>query len=147
MATVTLPFYDTARDLPTTTKAGNKRQQCILLIEDNKDAVRWVQHALKKYASEKYTLEWMQCLSDGLSRLLKGGIDLVLLDLGLPDCSSVFSYAWVREAAPKTPIVVLTGDENEETESSIAASGGQRYLIKGVASGKMVVTTIAEALG
>jgi DNA-binding response OmpR family regulator len=145
MATATLPFPNT-RDLAAI-KTSTRRQRRILLIEDNKDAMRWVQNALKKYASERYALEWAQCLSEGLRRLANGGIDLVLLDLGLSDCSSPYSFTWVHEASPEVPIVVLTGDASDETGSSMAANGGQRYLVKGEASARMVVNTIAEALG
>ena len=80
--------------------------------------MRWVQHALKQYGNGKYQLEWKQCLSDGLIRLLNGGIDLILLDLGLGDCSSPFTEAWVRKAAPRVPRVALTGDPAGQLESS-----------------------------
>jgi DNA-binding NarL/FixJ family response regulator len=70
----------------------------------------------------------------------------VLLDLGLPDCSSLLSYAWVREAAPELPVVILTGDTSEETEFSVFASGVEHYLVKGQASGAVLVNAIAEAL-
>jgi DNA-binding response OmpR family regulator len=147
MAAQTVPLRELGAALPGKPDQISKRQQCILLIEDNEDAIRWLLSVVTKYGHCKYKLEWAGCLSDGLSRLLDGGIDLVVLDLGLPDCSSLFSYGWVREAAPEVPIVVLTADMDDETDFAAVASGMSRYLVKGQASGKTVVDAIKEALG
>ena len=92
-------------------------------------------------------MEWANCLSEGLARILKGGIDIVLLDLGLPDSSGSVSYAWLREAAPEVPVVVLTGDTREETELSVFSSGVDDYLVKDQVSGSLLVNVIREALG
>ncbi len=107
--------------------------------------MHWVQHALKEHGNGKYKLEWKQCLSDGLSRLLHGGIDLILLDLGLGDCSSPFTEAWIRKAAPKVPILVLTGDPCGEIESSLPSI--ERHLVKGQVSALGLVQAIGDALG
>src|SRR5450755_2967966 len=131
MVGATLPLHEIAHGLPAATDPTRRLKQCILLIEDNKDAMRWVQHSLKEYGSGKFKLEWRQSLSDGLSRLSNRGIDLILLDLGLPDCSSPFTGAWVRQAAPKVPIIVLTGDQSGETELSTCIRGIYRSLVKG----------------
>jgi len=121
--------------------------QQVLLIEDSKEAMWLMLRALEKYAYGKYKLEWAGCLSEGLCRLLDGGIDVVVLDLGLPDCSNLFSYAWVREAAPLVPVVVLTGDSSDETASSVVASGASHYLVKERTSAAKIVHTINEVLG
>jgi len=145
MAAASFPLHDIALGSPDATDIPRKLKQCVLLIEDDEDAMRWVQHALKEYGNRKYKLEWKQCLSDGLSRLLNGGIDLILLDLGLGDCSSPFTEAWVRKAAPKVPIVVLTGDPAGEIESSLPNI--EKHLVKGHVSPSGLVQAIGEALG
>jgi CheY-like chemotaxis protein len=116
----------------------------ILLIEDDKDSIRWVQHAFKKHG--EYKLEFASYLSDGLSRLLDGGIDIILLDLGLPDCSNLFTYAWVREAAPEVPILVFTADSREEVDFSIVPRDVNNFLVKGQLSASNLMDAIAEAL-
>jgi DNA-binding NarL/FixJ family response regulator len=123
-----------------------KRKCHVLLIEDSKDAMEWVQHSLKKYGHGQYVLEWKEYLSDGLSRLSGGGIDVVLLDLGLPDCSGPFTTAWVHQAAPKVPIVVLTADESEDMGLSNLARGIRKYLVKGCVSCSGLVEAIGESL-
>jgi glutamate dehydrogenase (NAD(P)+) len=118
----------------------------VLLIEDNQDAMFLVRCALEEHGKGRYRLEWAQTLSAGLDRLLKGGVDLILLDLGLPDASGPSSYAWVRETAPGVPVLVLTGDSREETEFAIAASGVEDYLIKDHVSGALLLQAIKAAL-
>jgi DNA-binding NtrC family response regulator len=144
MAAATVTLHEIAFGSPEATDSPRKRKQCVLLIEDDEDAMYWVRHALKEYGNGRYKLEWKQCLSDGLSRILNGGIDLILLDLALGDCSSPFTEAWVRKAAPKVPIVVLSGDPAGEIESSFPSI--EKHLVKGQVSSSGLVQAISEAL-
>jgi DNA-binding response OmpR family regulator len=144
MAVTTFPLHEIEPGSPGGADLAGKLKRCVLLIEDNKDAMRWVQHALKQYGNGKYQLEWKQCLSDGLSRLLDGGIDLILLDLGLGDCSSPFTESWVHKAAPRVPVIVLTGDLSDETDCRTKGMG--TYLVKGQVSPLGLVEAIRHAL-
>jgi DNA-binding NarL/FixJ family response regulator len=144
MAAATVPLPKIALGSADPTDIPRKHKQCVLLIEDDEDAMHWVQHALKEYGNGKYKLEWKECLSDGLSRLLNGGIDLILLDLGLGDCSSPFTETWVRKAAPRVPIVVLSGDPAGQIESSLPSI--EKHLVKGHVSPAGLVQAISDAL-
>ena len=62
-------------------------QKCVLLIEDSEDVMLMVQFALHEYGQGKYRLEWATHLSEGLDQIRKCGVDVVLLDLGLPESS------------------------------------------------------------
>jgi DNA-binding response OmpR family regulator len=146
MATTALQVKEMAESLPHAAGTARKREECVLLIEDSEDAMLLVRYALREYGQGKYRLEWAKCLSEGLSMMLKGGVDVVLLDLGLPESSGALSYAWVREAAPDVPVVVLTGDTREETELSVFSSGVEDYLVKDQVSGSLLVSTIRDAL-
>jgi DNA-binding response OmpR family regulator len=132
--------------LPFATAPVGRQQECVLLIEDSEEAMLLVQYALKEYGSGKYRLEWAVSLSEGLDHLSQGGVDIVLLDLGLPESSGPESYAWVREIAPEVPVVVLTADGREETEFAVTASGVEGYLVKDQVSGSHLLQTIRAAL-
>ena len=69
--------------------------------------------------------------SDGLEKLAQDGIDIVLLDLGLPDSQGLETLNQVRAAAPDVPVVVLTGADDETLALDAAQQGAQDYLIKG----------------
>lgn len=146
MAIAATQIGESFDSLPNMAGPAEKRQDCILLIEDNEDAMLLVQYAVKEYGNGRYRLAWASSLSEGIDRLSKGGVDIVLLDLGLPDHSGEASYAWLREANPKIPVVVVTGDTSPETELSVLASGAEDYLVKTEISGSLLLQAIQAAL-
>jgi DNA-binding response OmpR family regulator len=142
----TMQISDALECLPRATAPTSKLQECVLLIEDSEDAMLLVRYALQEYGNGKYRLEWAKGLSEGLDEISKGKVDIVLLDLGLPDSSGPSSYAWVREIAPELPVLVLTGDTREETEFAVTASGVEDYLVKDQVSGSLLIQAIHAAL-
>jgi DNA-binding response OmpR family regulator len=146
MATFALQMCDVLDRLPRATAPTGKLQECVLLIEDSEDAMLLVQYALQEHGNGRYFLEWAKDLHDGIDRISKGGIDIVLLDLGLPESCGPATYASVREAAPDLPVLVLTGDTREETEFEITASGVEDYLVKEQVSGSQLLQSIRSAL-
>jgi DNA-binding response OmpR family regulator len=146
MASLALKFGETADRLPAADDPTEKLQECVLLVEDSEEAMFLVQCALEEYGNGAYRLEWVDGLTGGIARLSKGGVDLVLLDLGLPDSEGAASYARVREAAPDVPVLVLTGDTREETESAVAARGVEDFLVKDEVSGSLLLQAIRSAL-
>ncbi len=147
MAAVTFQLEeDELAYLPQRTATGTLEQRRVLLIEDSEEAMLLVRFAIEEYGHGEYSLEWAISLSDGLDKLASHEVDVVLLDLGLPDSSGPESYAWVREIAPQVPVVVLTGDERQETEFAVTASGVEGYLLKHEASGEHLIKTIKAAL-
>jgi len=121
-------------------------QECVLLIEDTEEAMWLVRLALEEHGNGRYRLEWAVTLNEGLEYLSNGGVDVVLLDLGLPDSSGSQSYAWVREVSPEVPVVVLTGNTSQETEMALTAGGVDGYLIKDRVSGSLLLQAIGAAL-
>ena len=80
--------------------ATGVRQENVLLIEDSEEAMLLVRYSLQAFGDGRYRLKWVESLSEGLVQLSKGGVDIVLVDLGLPDSSGLSGLASVREAAP-----------------------------------------------
>ena len=105
-----------------------------------------VRYSLQAYSDGRYLLTWVESLSAGVEQLSKGGVDIVLLDLGLPDSSGPSTLDSVREAAPEVPVLVLTGDTREETEFAAAAWGVDDYLLKDQVSGAQLVKAIGSSI-
>jgi DNA-binding response OmpR family regulator len=146
MATVGLQICDVVDCLPRKKDTVGNRQECVLLIEDNEEAMLLVRYALQEYGNGTYRLEWADGLTAGLHRLSKGDVDLILLDLGLPESSGAASYASIRKAAPDLPILVLTGDTREQTEFAVTSEGVEDYLVKEDISGALLLQAIRTAL-
>lgn len=111
----------------------------VLMIEDSPDAARLVREELKDAHGDKFELACEGRLSKGLECIENGDIDVILLDLSLPDSQGYDTFAQVHLHAPNIPIVVLSGDNNESLAVRTVQAGAQDYLIKGEWSiGRMV---------
>ena len=147
MATVAPYYFEIEEESrPLEPMPVAKRQKSVLLIEDSEEAMLLVKFALEEYGDGLYGLRWAPNLSEGIDYLSRDGADVILLDLGLPESSGAASYAWVREVAPKTPVIVLTGDARLETESAVIASGADGYLVKNHVSGAQLLQVIQSTL-
>jgi DNA-binding NarL/FixJ family response regulator len=146
MATVGLQTCDVVDCLPREQDSAGNRQECILLIEDNEESMLLVRYALQEYGNGTYRLEWADGLTAATHRLAKGGVDLIILDLGLPESSGPASYEAIRKAAPDLPVLVLTGDTREQTECVVAAEGVEDFLVKDEVSGSLLLQAIRTAL-
>ncbi len=80
----------------------------ILLIEDNPADVEMIRELLSDHKGSSFDIVCADRLSAAKPYFEKGGIDIILLDLGLPDSQGLDTLRWVREHAGEVPIVVLT---------------------------------------
>ena len=101
----------------------------LLLIEDNPDDARLVREALTDTRFGPFQIEWVQNLC-GLERLSKGGIEVVLADLPLPDSHRVETLDRLLLAAPHVPILALSGLDDQDIASQTVQHGAQDYLPK-----------------
>jgi len=118
----------------------------VLVIEDSQTHLSLIRGMLSKTKDAAFAVEAYQQLSAGLNRLDEGGIDVVLLDLTLPDSEGVESFRRVAAQAPDLPIVVLTGVDDEEVAVSALHSGAQDYLIKGQIDGNLLARSLRYAI-
>ena len=102
----------------------------VLLIEDNPGDAKLVQRALTNTRFGPFQIEWVKDLADGLERLSRGGIEAVVADLSLPDSSGMETLDRLLLAAPRIPILILSGSDEEEIASQAVQHGAQDYLPK-----------------
>ena len=104
----------------------------VLLIEDNPGDAELI--AISLEGAGGFQLEVCGRLSEAVERIARNGLDLILLDLGLPDSEGLDTFLRVNARAPHVPIVVLTGSEDDTLALQAVREGAQDYLVKGVAS-------------
>jgi len=102
----------------------------VLLVEDNPGDARLIREALSEPGSHRHHVDWVERLAPALDRLAVGGVDIVLLDLSLPDSSGLATLSAVTTAAPAVPVVVLTGLDDEDADTAALQGGAQDYLVK-----------------
>jgi putative nucleotidyltransferase with HDIG domain len=105
----------------------------VLLVEDNPHDALLVRQYLAKLSAVRVDLEHCHRLAEALAHLTKeqSSIDVVLLDLGLPDSQNLKTFEAIHLQAPQIPIVVLSGLEDENLAIEAVRAGAQDYLVKG----------------
>lgn len=119
----------------------------ILLIEDNPSDADLIRRMLAESRDPEFAVQVAELLRDGLALLESRPYDIVLVDLGLPDCRQGLEAALrVRAQVPLTPIMVLTGLEDEETALKSWQLDIQDYLIKGEFNAALLSRSIRNAI-
>lgn len=104
----------------------------ILLVEDkNSDASLIMDLINLKFNAANIT--WVPTLSQGLTEITNKLFNLIILDLGLPDSSGIETLLKVKNET-NSPIVILTGHDDEELGALAVKRGAQDYLVKGTDS-------------
>jgi signal transduction histidine kinase len=103
----------------------------VLLVEDNSGDARLLREMFSNENTDSFELTHVLRLSEALALLTKGGIDIVLLDMGLPDGHGLDTVRRAHAAAPDVPLIVLTGLDDEDLAAQAMKEGAQDYLIKG----------------
>ncbi len=114
----------------------------VLLIEDNPGDAELVQEYLADGGAASFVLECAGRLSAGLDCLDRGGIDVLLLDLSLPDSQGLETLDRVIAHAPTVPVLILTGLEEDALGLEAIRRGAQDYLVKGQITGSLIARTI-----
>jgi signal transduction histidine kinase len=103
----------------------------LLLVEDNPRDVRLLEEALLKDRVAGFRMTCVQTLAETLKALEHPEVDVVLLDLFLPDSQGLDTVKAVHRLAPSIPVVVLTGSDDEDLAVQALHEGAQDYLPKG----------------
>lgn len=118
----------------------------VLLIEDNHDDALLIQRYLSKAIKVSYQIHHVDELRKGLDFLNSGGVDVVLLDLGLPDAQGLSAFENVYAISPNVPIIVLTGHDDDDLAMEAVHKGAQDYLVKGQIAGSLLQRAIRYAI-
>jgi PAS domain S-box-containing protein len=103
----------------------------ILLVEDDPDDVLLLKEALAESSAQTCRVSQAGRLDAGLDLLAKGGIDVVVLDLNLPDSRGLDTLETLLGRVPGVPVVVMSGIADEALAAKAVEKGAQDYLVKG----------------
>jgi diguanylate cyclase (GGDEF)-like protein len=118
----------------------------VLVIEDNPSDARLLREMFKEQVSQGVTFTEVECLGDAERAFAGGGIDVVLLDLALPDAQGMEAIRRVQAIAPRVAIVVLTGMDNEEVAIQALQEGAQDFLVKGQVDSRGLLRSLRYAV-
>lgn len=117
----------------------------ILLIEDNPGDARLVQEMLKE-TSLDYRINIKEKLGPGLEFVKHHEVDVVLLDLGLPDSQGLETLNRLHVQFKHLPIVIMTSSDDELLGVQAVNQGAQDYLVKGQVGSKFLERSLLYAV-
>lgn len=118
----------------------------ILLIEDDPGDAHLIRKMLIESKSAYFELEHFDRLSTGLEQLAQMEIDLILLDLNLPDSQGLDTIVKAHAKAQIIPVIVLTGLEDKNLAIKSISKGAQDYLVKGQINSGLLIRAIHYAV-
>lgn len=118
----------------------------ILLVEDNPLNARMVEELLRQAPAQSFEIRRADSLVNALNLLVRFPVDAILLDLMLPDSEGLETFLAMQRHAPRVPIVVLSGLDDEALALKAVANGAQDYLSKGNLSTDVLVRAVVYAV-
>lgn len=122
----------------------------ILLIEDNPGDRRLISEMLAEASANEpgigFDVQYADRLQLAIEYLGQHRVEVILLDLGLPDSQGLDTLKRVYSEVPELPIVVLTGLNDELIGVQAVNKGAQDYLIKGQVDTHLLRRTIRYAI-
>src|SRR3984957_15304304 len=118
----------------------------VLLVEDNAGDARLIREMFTTEQRGKIELTHLLRMTDALAHLAKGGVDVVLLDMGLPDAHGLDTVRRAHAMAPNVPLIVITGLDDEALAAEAMKEGAQDYLIKGQIENRALPRALRHAI-
>jgi signal transduction histidine kinase len=118
----------------------------VLLVEDNEEHTQLLKRLLLESDNPVFEVTHVASLRPGLDILELPGIEVVLLDLILPDSEGLETFLRVQNRAPDVAVVVLTGLDDEALAVETVQRGAQDYLVKGRVDDRILVRSLRYAL-
>lgn len=117
----------------------------VLLIEDNKADAKLVREMLKE-SNLEFNITEVERLAQGVQQLTDNNFDVVLLDLGLPDCVGISTFIQIKTAATFIPIIVLTGTDLKKQSIKHCMESADEFLVKGQIKSKDLTDSIKRVI-
>lgn len=124
----------------------NTAARKVLLIEDNLADAQLIIEILKEDPENTIEVRYADNMARGLEAITNGNVDIVLLDLTLPDSSGYDTFMTVQKHNSTLPVIVLTGQDDMELALRIVRDGAQDYLVKNLVDYTMLARSIRYSI-
>jgi signal transduction histidine kinase len=118
----------------------------LLIVEDNPGDARLLLEMFRNDATSPTEMIHVGSMGEAEKYLSEHAVDVILLDLGLPDAQGLRAIRRAHSAAPASPLVVLTGMDDESLAAQTLREGAQDYLIKGQVESRSLLRTLRYAI-
>lgn len=118
----------------------------VLLVEDDASDAAGIRRMLEDSQNPVFCIEIVDQVQPGFGRLTSGGIDIVLLNLSLPDSQGLDTFTHFNTHFPYVPFVVLADTNDEDLAIRVVKDGAQDYFVKKDLNRAQLVRAIVYAL-
>lgn len=124
----------------------SKKHLEILLVEDDPTFASALLALLKRKSIFSFNFAHATTFEDADAILSQKQVDVILLDLTLPDVKGIDTLHAVRRKSNACPVIILTGQDEEDLGVQAMKAGAQDYLIKGEIDGRLLSRAITHAI-
>lgn len=119
----------------------------VLLVEDSPRHAELIRQYLDLAPENlRFEVTGASSISEAQTQLTRRSFDVVVADLGLPDSHGLATFEKLHRQAPITPIVVMTGDGDEDMALRAMRHGAEDYLVKGSVSPHLLIRSVRYAI-
>ena len=126
--------------------SSEQQKITVLLIEDDSAVTDLIPEILSREREVQFDTVCADRLQAGLETLAQRKIDIILLDLSLPDSQGLETFAKLRDQMLNIPLIILTGLGDRNLAIRTIQEGAQDYLIKIELENHLLVRSIRYAL-
>ncbi|HET8773630.1 MAG TPA: diguanylate cyclase [Thermoanaerobaculia bacterium] len=118
----------------------------LLIVEDDLASARLLSELLATSTAPPFTIDHVTTAAEACATVGRGGVDVVLLDLGLPDARELQALMKLEECLHEIPVIVLTGHGDETLARDALHCGAEDYLLKGTVDRNSLLRAIRYAV-
>jgi DNA-binding NarL/FixJ family response regulator len=118
----------------------------ILLIEDSPTDALLLRQLLLQVSEFPFEMEHVIDLETAVKNMSVNSYDAIISDLGLPDSFGIKTYHRIREHAPLTPVIIVSGSNDRDLLNQVMNQGADNYLIKDNFDGNRIAIAILSAI-
>lgn len=118
----------------------------VLLVEDDEDDYILTKSLLSEINLGSYKIDWVRTYEAALEKLAGDGYDVCLLDFHLGAHTGLELLREARARNYDIPIILLTGQGDQETDVEAMRAGAADYLIKGELNSSVLERSIRYSL-
>lgn len=131
--------------MSTAIQETKKQPAKVLLIDDDEAEFHLVSELLSD-KKQQFQLVWVDNLKKGIEHINAEKVDVVLLDLFLGDSRGLETFKRMKELVKNTPIVILSGLDDEQSAVDAIQQGAQDFLVKDTVDGNRLSRVIQYAI-
>jgi diguanylate cyclase (GGDEF)-like protein len=129
-----------------TAVATDTRALRLLLVEDDPASASSLRELLESTQAPRFTVRHVGSAAAACDAVAEGDIDIVILDLGLPDATDLEALTRIEQCIDEIPVIVLTGQNDERLVNDAFHHGAEDYLLKGTVDHDSLMRSIRYAV-